>query len=47
MIQIERPSGWTKLRVKRLALELKCIELYNTAANGNRDRIKLSWIHIK
>ena len=43
MIQIARPVAWGVERIKRLALELKCIELYNSAAAGKKEKTRLMW----
>ena len=47
MIQIERPTGWGIERVRKLALELKCIEIYNGAVKSTKDVTKIKWEPIK
>ena len=36
MIQVERPVAWGVGRIRALALELKCLELYNSAISGKK-----------
>ena len=36
MIQVARPRAWGVGRIRALALELKCIELYNSVIKGKR-----------
>ena len=40
MIQIERPVGWNKERVRKLAVGIKMIELYNSAAKQKIDVVR-------
>ena len=40
MIQIARPVAWGVGRIKGLALELKCIELYNSVIVGKKEAIR-------
>ena len=47
MIQIERPSGWGIEMVRRLATELKCIEIYNAAAKHKMEDTKKKWESVK
>ena len=43
MIQIERPTAWNIDKIKKLALELKCIELYNAQIKHKFDSTKTKW----
>ena len=43
MIQIIRPIGWTIDRVRKLAQDIKCIELYNCAVYHKNERHKNRW----
>ena len=43
MIQIVRPVAWGVGRIRGLALELKCIELYNSVAKGKKEATKVNW----
>ena len=43
MIQIARPVGWGVGRIRGLALELKCIELYNSAIAGKLEATRINW----
>ena len=47
MIQVERPSGWGSERVRKLALELKCIEIYDAAVKNKKDETKTKWEPVK
>ena len=47
MIQIERPSGWGIERFRKVALELKCIEIYNAAVKVKKDVTKTKWEPVK
>ena len=46
MIQIARPTGWGMGRVRGLALEIKCIELYNSVAKGKKEITGISWQNV-
>ena len=46
MIQIARPVAWGVGRTRGLALELKCIELYNSAIAGKKEATRLNWENI-
>ena len=46
MIQISRPVAWGVARIRTLALELKCIELYNSAVVGKKEATRLNWENI-
>ena len=43
MIQIERPVGWTQEKVRKLAIEVKIIEIYNSVAKGKLDATRRKW----
>ena len=43
MIQIERPVGWNKERVRKLAVGIKMIEIYNSAAKQKIDVVRKKW----
>jgi hypothetical protein len=43
MIQIERPVGWTQEKVRKLAIEVKMIEIYNSVAKGKLDATRRKW----
>ena len=45
-IQIERPTGWSMSKIQRLAIDLKLIELYNSAAKHKLDETKMMWEEI-
>ena len=47
MLQIERPTGWGIDRVRKLALELKRIEIYNGAVKNKKDVTNTKWEPIK
>ena len=47
MIQIERPRGWTMTRVKAIAIELKCLELYNSALKNKKEGALKTWEKVK
>ena len=46
MIQVARPVSWGLGRIRALALELKCIELYNSAVAGKKEATRLNWENI-
>ena len=46
MIQIARPVAWGAGKIRALALELKCIELYNSAIAGKKEAIRISWENV-
>ena len=46
MIQVARPVAWGVGRIRALALELKCIELYNSAVAGKKEATRLNWENI-
>ena len=41
MIQVARPVSWRVGRIRALALELKCIELYNSALAGKKEATRV------
>ena len=43
MIQIERPVGWTKIRIRKLVMDLKAIEIYNSVSKHKYDITKSKW----
>ena len=43
MIQIERPVGWTQEKVRKLAIEVKTIEIYNSVAKGQLETTRRKW----
>ena len=43
MIQIERPTGWLVSNIRKLALELKNIEIYNSVAKNNTEKVRKIW----
>ena len=43
MIQIEKPVGWNKERVRNLAVGIKMIELYNSAAKQKVGVVRKKW----
>jgi hypothetical protein len=43
MIQIERPTNWNMERVRKLATELKMIEIYNSVAKYKFEVTKQRW----
>ena len=47
MIQVVRPIGWNVDRVRKLALEIKCIELYNCVVYHKNALKKTRWEPIK
>ena len=47
MIQIERPAGWNKERVRNLAWGIKMIELYNSAAKQKVEVVRRVWEFVK
>jgi hypothetical protein len=46
MIQIERPVGWTTNNIRKLALELKNIEIYNSVIKKKSEKIRNIWRQI-
>ena len=46
MIQIARPVAWGVGRIRGVALELKCIELYNSAIIGKKEATRQNWVNI-
>jgi hypothetical protein len=46
MIQIERPVGWTANNIRKFALELKNIEIYNSVIKNKPDKVRNIWRHI-
>jgi hypothetical protein len=47
MIQIERPRGWNVERVRKLATELKAIEIYNSTQKQCIETTKERWEFIR
>ena len=47
MIQVVRPTGWNAERVRKLALEIRCIELYNVEVYHKNALKKARWEPIK
>ena len=43
MIQVVRPTAWGVGRVRGLAMELKCTELYNSTIKGKKEESKTNW----
>ena len=43
MIQIKRPTGWTMETIRKIAMELKNIELYNSKTNNFVDKMRKKW----
>ena len=43
MIQIERPTNWTIEEIKKIANEIKGIEMYNARKVSKVDKIKVKW----
>jgi hypothetical protein len=43
MIQIKRPTGWTMETIRKIAMEMKNIELYNSKTNNSIDKMKKKW----
>jgi hypothetical protein len=39
MIQIERPIGWTINNIRKIALDLKNIEIYNSAFKNKTEKV--------
>ena len=46
MMQIDRPVGWQMENIKKLARELRNIELYNSHANQKTEQVKAQWSFI-
>ena len=47
MIQIERPSGWNIEKIRKQALELICIEVYNSPIKHNLPQTETKWKLVK
>ena len=47
MIQVVRPTGWNAERVRKLALEIKCIEVYNVVVYHKNALKKTRWEPLK
>ena len=47
LIQIERPRGWIMENTRKLAFDLKRIEIYNSAAKHKIEETKGRWDLIK
>ena len=47
MIQIERPRGWKWDTVRKYALELKMLEIYNSKAKNKLDFVKMKWHYVR
>ena len=43
MIQIKRPTGWTMETIRKIAMEMKNIELYNSKTNNSIDKMRRKW----
>ena len=43
MIQIERPRNWNLECVKKLAIEIKMVEIYNSAAKHRLEKARACW----
>ena len=43
MIQIERPVGWNQENIRKLAIEVKMIEIYNSVVKGKLEATKRKW----
>ena len=43
MIQIKRPIGWTTETIRKTAMEMKNIELYNSKSNNCIEKAKKKW----
>ena len=46
MIQVIRPMAWGVGRIRTLAIELKCIELYNETIKGKKEATRKNWERI-
>ena len=46
MIQIERPSNWSREKLLKLAKDIKTMEMYNAAKINKIEKIKLKWANI-
>ena len=46
MIQIERPIGWTINNIRKIALDLKNIEIYNSAFKNKTEKVRNTWRNI-
>ena len=42
-IQIDRPSGWNVGRIRKLAVELKSLEIYNSVSKHTHEVTKRRW----
>jgi hypothetical protein len=47
MIQIERPSGWNQENIRKIAVEVKMIELYNSVGKNKFEATKRKWRKIR
>ena len=47
IIQIERPVNWSLENVRKLAIEIKMIEVYNSVATGKFDKVRKKWEKIR
>ena len=47
MLQVARPVAWGVERIRALAMELKCIELYNSAVAGRKEATRMNWEMIR
>ena len=43
----QRPVGWNKERVRKLAVGIKMIELYNSTAKQKIDLVRKKWDFVK
>jgi hypothetical protein len=43
MIQIERPVNWTIERIRKIANELRCMEIYNATKTNKLEKAKTKW----
>ena len=47
MIQVERPTGWNQDCVRKLAIEIKSIEIYNSVEKGKLEMTKTKWRNVR
>ena len=47
MIQVERPTGWNQDSVRKLAIEIKSIEIYNSVEKGKLEMTKTKWRNVR
>ena len=47
MIQIENPTGWGIDIVRKLAMELKCIKIYNAAVKDKMEEARRRWENVR